>query len=71
MSTSIVSVSNIRMPSIKSIIGAAAVGFATLGSALPAQPKLSERAVNLYNLAARQNAAAAAAGITDIDILQL
>ena len=59
------------MPSIKSAIGAAAVMFAAIGSALPAQPKLSPRAVSHYNLAARQNAAAAAAGITDIDILQL
>jgi hypothetical protein len=59
------------MPSIKSIIGAAAVGFAAIACALPAQPKLSDKAVSLYNLAARQNAAAAAAGITDVDILQL
>jgi hypothetical protein len=59
------------MPSIKSIIGVAVVGFAALGTALPAQPKLSERAVSHYDLARRQNAAAAAAGITDIDILQL
>jgi hypothetical protein len=56
------------MLSIQSIIGAAAAWFAVLGSALPAQPKLSPRAVNLYN---RQNAAATAAGINDIDILQL
>jgi hypothetical protein len=59
------------MPSIRSIIGAAIVGCATLGAALPAQPKLSEGAVNHYDLARRQNMAAAAAGITDIDILQL
>jgi hypothetical protein len=59
------------MPSIKSIIGAVVVGFAALGTALPAQPKLSQSAVSHYDLAKRQNAAAAAAGITDIDILQL
>jgi hypothetical protein len=59
------------MPSIKSIIGATIVGLAALGAALPAQPKLSETAVRRFDLAARQNAAAAAAGITDIDILQL
>lgn len=58
------------MPSLKSILGAATIAFAAVASALPAQPKLSERAVTHYNLAARQNAAAAAAGITDIDILQ-
>jgi hypothetical protein len=59
------------MPSIKSIIGAAIVGFAALGAALPAQPKLSKSAVSHYDLAKRQNVAAAAAGINDIDILQL
>jgi len=59
------------MLSIKSIIGAAVLGFAAFGAALPAQPKLSESAVSHYDLARRQNAAAAAAGINDIDILQL
>ena len=59
------------MPSIKSIIGAAVLGFAALGAALPAQPKLSKSAISHYDLARRQNAAAAAAGIDDIDILQL
>jgi len=59
------------MPSIRSILGAVAVVLATVATALPAQPRLSGRAVAHYNLAARQNAAAAAAGITDIDILQL
>jgi hypothetical protein len=59
------------MPSIKSIIGATVVGFAALAAALPAQPKLSKSAASHYDLARRQNAAAAAAGITDIDILQL
>jgi hypothetical protein len=58
------------MPSIKSIFSVV-VGFATLAIAIPAQPKLSSRAVAHYDLARRQNAAAAAAGITDIDILQL
>jgi hypothetical protein len=59
------------MLSIKSIIGTAVLGLAALGAALPAQPKLSKSAVSHYDLARRQNAAAAAAGINDIDILQL
>ena len=59
------------MPSMKSIISAAVVGLAAFATALPAQPKLSRSAVSHYDLARRQNAAAAAAGITDIDILQL
>ncbi len=59
------------MPSIKAIVGAAVVGFALVATALPAQPRLSQSAVSHYDLARRQNKAAAAAGITDIDILQL
>jgi hypothetical protein len=59
------------MPNIKFLIGAAVAGLATFAAALPAQPKLSQSAVSHYDLARRQNAAAAAAGITDIDILQL
>jgi hypothetical protein len=59
------------MPSIRNLLKVAAVGFATVASALPALPKLSERSVARFNLATRQNALAAAAGITDIDILQL
>jgi hypothetical protein len=59
------------MPSLKSIFAAAVVGLAAFAVALPALPKLNARAVSAYNLARRQNAAAAAAGITDIDILQL
>jgi hypothetical protein len=59
------------MRSNMSIIIAAIVGFVTFAAALPAQPKLSETAVRHYELATRQNAEAAAAGITDIDILQL
>jgi len=63
------------MPSIKNILSGAVAGLAAFASALPAQPKLSSRALHAYNhkLAARQaaNAAATAAGINDIDILQL
>lgn len=69
--TPVLSYSIITMPSFKSILSAAIVGFAAMGAALPAQPKLSETAVRHYDLARRQNAAAASAGITDIDILQL
>lgn len=39
--------------------------------ALPAVPHLSKTVVQRFDLAKRQNAAAAAAGINDIDILQL
>ena len=53
------------MPSFKAVLIAA---LATAASALPAP---SEHDRKLYNLAKRQNAAAAAAGLTDIDILQL
>lgn len=62
---------SITMPSIRSIISATVVGFVTFGAALPAQPHLSDSAVRHFDLATRQNAAAAAAGLTDIDILQL
>lgn len=58
------------MPSIKNILSVA-VGFAALATAIPAQPRLSEKSVARYDLARRQNAGAAAAGITDVDILQL
>ncbi len=56
------------MPSLKSIVSTVVVGFVAIASALPAQPKLSERALNLMT---RQNAAAAAAGLNDVDILTL
>ncbi|KAI8633032.1 ferritin-like domain-containing protein [Xylariaceae sp. FL1651] len=57
------------MPSIMKTVGIVA-GLAAVASALPAQPKLSSRQNNIYNLAKRQNAAAAALGLADVDILQ-
>jgi hypothetical protein len=42
--------------------------LATLASAVPSP---SSRDMQQYQLAKRQNAAAAAAGLTDVDILQL
>jgi len=59
-----------EMPSITKIAGAV-VGLAALASALPAVPRLNPRAMKMYEFSKRQNAAAAALGITDIDILQL
>lgn len=55
------------MPSYTQIVGVAA-GLATVVSALPAQPKLNERALRLFDISSRQ---AAAAPLTDTDILQL
>lgn len=53
------------MPSMKTALIAA---LATVASAFPAP---SEHDTKMWSLAKRQNAAAAAAGLTDIDILQL
>ncbi|KAK4127608.1 hypothetical protein N657DRAFT_565375 [Parathielavia appendiculata] len=58
------------MPSIKKTLGAAVAGLAALSTALPAVPKLSRAQMKMYEHAKRQNAAAAALGLTDIDILQ-
>ncbi|RYP01714.1 hypothetical protein DL764_006139 [Monosporascus ibericus] len=43
--------------------------LAAVASAMPAQPKFTERQTQIYDLAKRQNAAAEAMGLTDIDIL--
>lgn len=59
------------MPSLKSIFAAAAVGFAAFSAALPAHGFSSRSVEKTYSLRARQNALAAAAGISDVDILQL
>jgi hypothetical protein len=60
------------MPSIRRILEVAVVGFAAVASGLPGQPKLSSRAVNAYNLAARQSASTGLpSGLTDVDVLQL
>ncbi|OTB05201.1 hypothetical protein M426DRAFT_57260 [Hypoxylon sp. CI-4A] len=57
------------MPSIMKITGVLA-GLAAVASALPAYPKLTTRQNHIYSLAKRQNAAAAALGLQDVDILQ-
>lgn len=46
----------------------AALGLGSFTSALPA---LSEKSMNHIQLVRRQNAAAQAAGLTDVDIVQL
>ncbi|KAI1305694.1 ferritin-like domain-containing protein [Xylaria venustula] len=57
------------MPSIIKTAGVLA-GLVAAVSALPAQPRLSTRQTSIYHLAKRQNAAAAALGLADVDILQ-
>ena len=59
------------MPSIKKTLGVVVAGLAAITSALPAVPKLNRGQMKMYQHAKRQNAAAAALGLTDIDILQL
>ncbi|KAK3359228.1 ferritin-like domain-containing protein [Lasiosphaeria hispida] len=58
------------MPSFTKTIAAVAVGMATVASALPAFPKFTESQMKIHSVMKRQNAAAAAAGLTDVDILQ-
>lgn len=58
------------MPSIMKTAGVLA-GLAAVACALPAQPKMTSRQNHIYSLAKRQNAAAAALGLADVDILQL
>ncbi|RDL32044.1 Ferritin-like protein [Venustampulla echinocandica] len=60
------------MPSLRQILGAVAVGFATVTSAAPAFPKLDPRTISAYNaISARQNPATGLPdGLTDVDILQ-
>ncbi|KAJ1329075.1 ferritin-like domain-containing protein [Microdochium nivale] len=57
------------MPSFSKIVGLVA-GFAAVASAFPAVPKLNAVQTRMYELAKRQNAGAAALGISDVDILQ-
>jgi hypothetical protein len=49
---------------------AVVAALAAVASAFPGAPRLNNEQMKIYNLAKRQNAAAAAAGLTDIDILQ-
>jgi len=58
------------MPSIIKTVGTVVAGLAVLGSAAPAAPKLTKSQMKIHEVMRRQNAAAAAAGLTDIDILQ-
>ncbi|EGS20957.1 uncharacterized protein CTHT_0027960 [Thermochaetoides thermophila DSM 1495] len=58
------------MPSLRKTFGTIVAGLVALTSALPAAPKLTKNQLKLWELAKRQNEAAAAAGLTDIDILQ-
>ncbi|KAI1501081.1 rds1p-like stress response protein [Biscogniauxia marginata] len=57
------------MPSIMKTAGLVA-GLVAVASALPAQPKFTPRQNHIYSVAKRQNAAAAALGLADVDILQ-
>ena len=59
------------MPSIMKTAGAVALGLATIASALPSIPKFTKSQMKIHDVMKRQNALAAAAGLTDIDILQL
>jgi hypothetical protein len=60
------------MPSFRNILEATVLSLAAVASALPAQPKLSSRAVRAYDLSARQLASTGLpAGLGDVDILQL
>lgn len=59
------------MPSITKTIGAVVAGLAAVTSALPAAPKLNRSQMKMFEHAKRQNAAAAALGLNDLDILQL
>ncbi|KAK0383583.1 hypothetical protein NLU13_9494 [Sarocladium strictum] len=57
------------MPSFKTVV-LSALAAAVSVSALPSSVKLTERQLQYHELARRQNAGAAAAGLNDFDILQ-
>lgn len=59
------------MPSFAKIATLAAGFAAALVSAAPGLPRLTARQTKLYELGKRQNAAATALGISDVDIAQL
>lgn len=59
------------MPSFIKSMGAVVAGLAAVASALPAHPKFTPTQMKMYQMQKRQSAAAAAAGLTDVDILQL
>jgi hypothetical protein len=58
------------MPSFKTAVLSAFAAAASV-SALPSSIRLSGRQLQYHDLAKRQNAGAAAAGLNDFDILQL
>lgn len=61
------------MPSLRQVLGAVVVGMVAVTTALPAQPKLSERTLKKYDaVQRRQNPATGLPdGLTDVDVLQL
>lgn len=59
------------MPSIMKTLGAVVAGLAAFASAAPAVPKFTRDQLKIHELMRRQNALAAAAGLSDPDILQL
>jgi len=58
------------MPSLTKTLGLVAAGLSALVSALPAAPKLTASQMKIHQVMKRQNAAAAALGLNDVDILQ-
>ncbi|KAK2071727.1 hypothetical protein P8C59_006131 [Phyllachora maydis] len=59
------------MPSMLKSVGVAVAGLAAMSSALPAQPKFTRSQMKIHEFMKRQSAAETAAGLTDIEILQL
>ena len=59
------------MPSILKTFGAVVAGLAAVSSALPSHPKLTSSQMKIHEFMKRQEAAAAASGLADVDILQL
>jgi hypothetical protein len=59
------------MPSLAKTFGTVVVGLAVVASALPGHPRLTRSQMKIHNFMKRQEAAAAASGLTDVDILQL
>ena len=59
------------MPSITKTLGVVVAGLAAVASALPGHPKLTRSQLKIHEHVKRQQAAAAASGLTDVDILQL
>ena len=58
----------VKMPSFKAAVVSL---LAATAAALPSVPKFTERQLEYHAVAKRQNAAAAALGLGDFDILQL